>query len=545
MTNSLWYTVLYLVLATAATAFAGLRFLHMMQLESYQGKMYLKWLKKHAGSEWVPFIMTGIIAILLRAGYVLFYYAEGLYLLSDILWYAGDAAYVLLMLLFGWTNVRKPQKKPLKYTGRALRLLAALCVVTAVFWLDLFISFDISGWGGYLLMNLVHYLPGILLPLFVLLAWLITWPIENRVKAWYFNDARKKLAARTELRRIAITGSYGKTSSKFILGTLLAEKYNTLFTPGSFNTPMGVTRVIREQLRDEHEVFIAEMGARYKGDIAELCRLVQPEYGIITSVGKQHLETFGSFENVVSTKAELLRALPENGCAFINGDNEACRGMYESLGLQDKYLFGLSGEGLYMRAEAIETGEFGSRFTLVCADGASVRCTTKLLGRHNILNITGAAAVAYRMGLTMEETGRGVEKLEPVEHRLQLIPGPVTVIDDAFNANPEGAKYALQVLREFKGRRIVITPGMIELGAEEDRLNFEMGRTMADCADIAILVGKRRVEAIKNGLLEGGFAENCIVQVNSLTEASEILPRYTAPGCVALFENDLPDNFDE
>ena len=544
MANGLWYTIIYLVIATAATVFAAQRFLHMMQLESYQGKMYLKWLKKHVGSEWVPFLMAGIIAILLRAGYVLFYYAEGLYFLSDLLWYAGDAVYVILMLLFGWANAKKPQKKPLKYTGRVIRLIVALTVVVAVFWMNLFIGFNISSWGGFLLMNLVHYLPGLLLPLFVLLAWLITWPIENRIKAWYFNDAKKKLAAR-EIPKLAITGSYGKTSTKFILGTLIAEKYNTLFTPGSFNTPMGVTRVIREQLKEEHEVFIAEMGARYKGDIAELCRLVKPEYGIITSVGKQHLETFGSFETVVSTKAELLRALPEHGCAFINGDNEACRGMYESLGLENKYLFGLTGEDLYMRADEIETGEFGSRFTLTCADGASIRCTTRLLGRHNILNITGAAACAYRLGLTMDEIARGIAKLEPVEHRLQLIPGPVTVIDDAFNANPEGAKYALQVLSEFKGRRIVITPGMIELGAEEDALNFEMGRTMADCADIAILVGKRRVEAIKNGLLEGGFEAERIVQVNTLTEASEILPKYTAPGCVVLFENDLPDNFDE
>ena len=140
MANGLWYTVLYLIIATAATVFAAQRFLHMMQLESYQGKMYLKWLKKHVGSEWVPFLMAGIIAILLRAGYVLFYYAEGLYLLSDILWYAGDAVYVILMLLFGWANAKKPQKKPLKYTGRVIRLIVALTVVVAVFWLDLFIG---------------------------------------------------------------------------------------------------------------------------------------------------------------------------------------------------------------------------------------------------------------------------------------------------------------------------------------------------------------------------------------------------------------------
>ena len=203
---------------------------------------------------------------------------------------------------------------------------------------------------------------------------------------------------------------------------------------------MGITRVVREQLKNEHQAFVAEMGARYKGDIAELCKLVQPKYGIITSVGKQHLDTFGSYETVIETKAELLNALPEDGAAFLNGDNPDCRRMYERLKLKNKFLFGLSGNGLYLKAEDIEVSSSGSTFTLVTDTGERVRCATQLLGKHNIGNITGAAALARYLGASLETIAIGIENLAPVEHRLQLVQGQngVTVIDDAFNANPSG-----------------------------------------------------------------------------------------------------------
>ncbi len=534
--------------AAAALVLASLPLVHMLQLESYQGKMYLKWLLRHFSSDIAPHLLTGVVAMLLRCSYVMLDSVSPAF--ARICYTGADVAYLLLLILQYVGYKRRRQIKPLAFTGRVKRLIGVEFVLGFLFTADFFITLyylsEHMPWEVFLWQNAVHYLPGTLLPLFVFLAYGITYPIEALIKLWYFNDAKKKLASRADVTKVAVTGSFGKTGTKYALGAILGEKHSVLFTPGSFNTPMGVTRVIREQLADTHEIFVAEMGARYRGDIRELCRLVQPEFGIITAIGKQHLETFGSLEAVIATKGELMDGLMPDGCCFFNGDDENCRAMYEGCGLRERYLFGTEGEGLYLSAGEIETGPEGCAFTLTARDGETIRCRTKLLGRHNIVNLTGAAACAYRLGLTLPEIAAGIEKVEPVEHRLQLIPGAVTVIDDAFNANPVGSREALNVLASFTGgRRICVTPGMVELGAEEAELNREFGRHMAACADIAIIIGKAHADPICEGLLEAGFPEECLVRAGSLAEATEKLQAYTEPGCVVLFENDLPDNYRE
>ena len=538
----------YCLLAATAILFASLQLVHMLQLESYQGRMYLKWLGHHFSSEAVPYLATGIVPLLLRCSYVMFYASSPT--LAAVCYVAADVVYLLLLALHYVSYKRRKQIKPLAITGRVKRMLCLEWLLgllfTAVFFRVVTYYAPQMTWAEFIIPALIRYMPGMLLPLFVFLAYIIMYPIEVKViNGWYFNDGRKKLAAHKDIIKIGVTGSFGKTGTKFALGTILAEKYNVLFTPGSYNTSMGVTRVIRGQLKEEHEVFVAEMGARYKGDIKELCKLVAPNFGIITAIGKQHLETFGSLEGVIAGKGELMEGLMPDGCCFFNGDDENCRAMYERCGLKEKYLFGTSGEGLYLSATDTVVGPDGSTFTLTAQSGESIRCTTKLLGRHNIVNLTGAAACAYRLGLTLEQIAQGIEKVTPVEHRLQLIPGAVTVIDDAFNANPVGSAEALNVLASFPGRRICVTPGMVELGAEEAALNKEFGRHMAGCADIAIIIGKAHADPICEGLLEAGFPEACLVRASSLAEATEKLSAYTEPGCVVLFENDLPDNYQE
>ena len=541
----------YLVLDAAAVCIAAIPFLHMLQLESYQGRMYLKWLGKHKG-QCIDTLMVGGACLMLRIAGAILGTSLGTWV-----WRGGDLLYTAIMLVFGLAALRKQKeaKKPLVYTSRVKRLFIPLFLLVlfgSVMRLKLQniyltqLQSGIPPWGGWadygVWPELVRFLPGILLPFTVFIAYLLTWPVERLVQNWYINDAKKRLLHNPELIRIGITGSFGKTSTKYALGTLLVEKYSTLFSPGSFNTPMGITRIIREKLMPEHQVFIAEMGARYTGDIEELCRLVEPKYGIITAVGKQHLETFGSLDNVISTKAELLLNLPEDGVCFLNGDDPICKDIYEMRPLKEKYLFGTQGEGLYMKAQNISVGPDGSHFELVGEGGVSIPCTTALLGRHNILNIAGAAALAYYLGLTGDEIAEGISKLEPVEHRLQLISGAVTVIDDAFNANPVGAGEALEVLKSFTGRRIIVTPGMVELGEEQAQLNREFGAHMADCADIAILIGPNGQD-MEEGLIEAGFPAECLLRVDTLAQATEKLPLYQEAGCVVLFENDLTDNY--
>ncbi|MEA5060741.1 MAG: UDP-N-acetylmuramoyl-tripeptide--D-alanyl-D-alanine ligase [Candidatus Pelethousia sp.] len=541
----------YVLVDGAAVALAAIPFVHMLQLESYQGHMYLKWVGKHPG-QCMGVLLAGAAGLLLRVA--------GSFLggpMGSWIWRGGDVLYTALLVAYGF-SARKRQKnakKPLAYTARVKRLFVPLFLLAlagpalrlllqSMYRSQLLMG--IQPWGGWadyaFWPEIVRFLPGMALPLTVFFAYLITWPLEKLVQGWYLNDARKRLLKNPYLIRVGITGSFGKTSTKYALGTLLSEQYNTLFTPGSFNTPMGVTRVIREKLTDAHQVFIAEMGARYCGDIAELCRLVKPQYGIITAVGKQHLETFGSLEKVIRTKAELLAGLPDDGACFLNGDDPVCREIYNKSQFNKKFLFGTEGDGLYMRAENISVGPAGSHFELAAADGARIACATKLLGRHNILNVAGAAALAHWLGLTEEQIAAGVAKLTPVEHRLQLLEGPVTIIDDAFNANPVGAGEALEVLKSFPGRRIIITPGMVELGEEQETLNRAFGAHMAACADIAILVGPNG-PAMEDGLLSASFNQSCLIRVETLAQAMEKLPLYQEPGCTVLFENDLTDNF--
>ena len=288
------------------------------------------------------------------------------------------------------------------------------------------------------------------------------------------------------------------------------------------------------------------MGARNVGDIKELCDLVHPRYGLITSVGPQHLETFGSIDNIAKTKYELIESLPQDGCAFFPGDNDICRTLYNQTKIEKK-LFSVdyTGESDIL-AENIKTGSFGSRFELILG-GERITCETKLLGKHNISNIVGCASVAHQLGLSATQIRLGIRKIQPVEHRLQMLPtsNGITVIDDAFNANPSGVRAAMEVLSGFDGRKVVVTPGMVELGDQEDIENRAFGRVMAGVADTVMLIGPRHTRPIYEGLIEGGFKEENIQVYKSLDKATKVLWTQVKPGDVVIFENDLPDNYNE
>jgi len=372
---------------------------------------------------------------------------------------------------------------------------------------------------------------------------MIAAPVEKNINNQFLNDAKARLEARPNLIRIGITGSYGKTSTKFLLRDILSVKYSVLATPSSFNTPMGVTRVIREQLTGSHQVFIAEMGARHVGDIAELVDLVHPTIGLLTSVGPQHLDTFGTIERIKNTKYELMEGLPKDGKAVFARDGAICEELYARCPLEAKYM-----PGDLFEASETQAGPWGTRFTLTDKEtGENVRCQTRLLGEHSISNLLLCCTAARLLGMTLEEIAMGVARCQPVEHRLELLDGGsgVSIIDDAFNSNPVGARAALRVIENFPGRRIVITPGMVELGGEEAKFNREFGEQMARSVDVAILVGRKHTQPIVDGLIAGGFAQENIHVVSNLDESTKVLHAMMKAGDVVLYENDLPDNYSE
>lgn len=520
--------LLLLVIAACALVLCTRRLVHFLQLESYQLPGYFRSVRRNAVQAFAPGL------ILAAVGFLCLPLMELIGRYAPYRWNM-PTAWLGVLGAAGLLNLsmrRGKAKKPLVFTPRVKRLYGMLAAAAFVL---------CALCMAFLGLKAIAVLPA-LLPLIVALSATLAKPIEQHINMGFFRDAQRRLDARPGLIRIGITGSYGKTSTKFLLGTILSERYNVLVTPSSFNTPMGVTRVVREKLQPYHEVFIAEMGARHVGDIRELVELVHPTVGLLTSVGPQHLDTFGTIENIKRTKYELIEGLPEDGIAVFARDGAICEELYASCKLACKRL---AGEGL--RVENLTVGPFGSRFDLVEEGEKRVCCETKLLGEHAIGNLLLCATTARCLSLTLEEIARGIAKCAPVEHRLQLIEGKggVTVIDDAFNANPRGAQAALRVLRGFPKRRIIITPGMVELGGEEDAFNEAFGRQMAESADVAILVGRRHTAPIRKGLLEAGFDESCLHVVANLDESTQVLGTLVRPGDTVLYENDLPDNYSE
>ena len=373
-------------------------------------------------------------------------------------------------------------------------------------------------------------------------------PIEAGINKYFSDNATKKVNSFKDLEVVGITGSYGKTSVKFIASTIVEEKFNTLKTPESYNTPMGVSKVINEELNASNEVFIVEMGARNIGDIREMSRLVSPKIGILTSVGPTHLETFKNIENVMKTKYELIDELPEDGIAIFNYDNKYVKKLADKTN-KEKIIYGIKNiKNLDIYATDVEVSQAGSTFTLGYKSGEKIEATTRLLGEHNISNILAGVALGKTLGLSLEEIASRISHIEPIPHRLQLItPGTgVTIIDDAFNSNPVSSKAALDVLSKFKeGRKIIITPGMIELGDDEWKENEEFGKNIAKVCDFAILVGPKRTQPIQDGIKKQGFPAESLFVVESLDKATQVLGKLTRPKDVVLFENDLPDNYNE
>ena len=532
-----WLAWLWPCCFAAGCLLAARPLIHWFQLESYQFPGYFRTLRRKGFHAFFPGIVMAA--------------AAALCFLSAIPEFPGPAAVriliadVLPLLFGGWLrarSLRRPEKKKLVFTPRVRRLYVCCALIWSLCLFGLFALFG----GGILRLSLlpVACAWALLLPGWVALGGLLAWPVEKAISEMYFQDARRILRQRPDLIRIGITGSWGKTSVKFILGALLSEKYPTLVTPASYNTPMGVTKVIRTMLEPGHRVFVAEMGARHVGDIREMCRLVRPEMGLITSVGPQHLDTFHTQERVTRTKYELIEALPPQGTAFFADDDGIVLGLWEKTD-REKILTGMNPQRDDVWAEDLRVSPEGSRF-LLCMGEERIPCETQLLGELNIRNILLCAGVCRKLGLSGKEIARGIRRLQPVEHRLELKrnPGGITILDDAFNSNIRGAKQAFRILKEFPGKRIIVTPGMVELGDQEEELNREFGRAMADCCDIAVLVGVKRSEPLSAGLREAGFPPEAVHVTGSLQEAAGLLQTLASSGDTVLFENDLPENYE-
>lgn len=523
-------------------------FMHMMQLEGYKSNKYDEWMQNHDDKVHTKndkiFMILSILALLT---FLLFFNA----LKDKTIEFASIYSLMTIVFLVISLSIKYESKKPLVYTQRVKRLYSmTLSLVVADFIITIGIVFMATKnliiyfpvWAG--IQSIIYYFLGY----YVLFANYLVKPIENNINNKFYNDAFKKIKELKSITSVGITGSYGKTSTKFIAATILSEKYKVLKTPDSYNTPMGISKVINNDMSDEYDIFIAELGATHIGDIDEVAALTNPTIGLITSIGPCHLETFKSIDNIMRTKYELIEKLPNDGVAIFNYDNGYVKKLADKT-FKEKILYGIENiENTDVFATDIRVSETGSTFIL-CVNGlGTIECKTKLLGKHNILNILAGCCIAKVLGLSLNQMATGISKIESVKHRLELIdPGTgVIVIDDAFNSNPDGAKAALDVLDEFKDRRkIIVTPGMVELGEIEEAENEKFGQYISKVCDIVILVGEKRTAPIQRGFRKLKYNSDNLFVVNSLDEASEILKLVTRVNDVVLFENDLPDNYNE
>jgi len=501
--------------------------LHMFQQNKYELFRLRMWEKDNVTKTYPMYIMVTWFFIILLTIFIPIMEVR-LFIIVTI----------LVLQLLNQMNKSKFQKfiQPLNVTNRVKRQILVWVIIYVLF--------------GLLIYKVHHHylITLVLLAAFhlyqmhiVALTGLICNPIENAFKRRFMKKEQDKLFSYKNLTTIGITGSYGKTSSKNMIFDVLSKKYYCLTTPASYNTPLGIAMTIRDLLQPIHEIFICEMGADKVGDISELFDFVQPQIGIVTSIGQAHLNTFRTQENIITEKMKMIEMLKPDGLAILNKDEKFIR-EYDITSKAKQIWYGIDHEADIM-AKNIQYNQDGTSFD-VTINGEDVKFQTKLLGKHNIYNILTAIALGVHFEIPIKELVMAIKTLNYTPHRLEVKKQKdFTLIDNAFSSNPVSSKMSLDVLEKMPGQRIVITPGMIDLGKKQAFYNNEFGKYFINKADIVILVGRKQTKPIYEGLEESGFNMKNVHVVNKIYDAYNIMNKVKKPGAFVLLENDLPDAF--
>ncbi len=540
---------LHAALPTAAAAwFLHRRLTHLLryfQQEEYDGARFFAWWRENRA-----FDRRGTVVALSTAGVLgvvpLMAQGAGLSMVANPVG-AGVAlggAFGLGFMARGEVNPLVTGKKKLVLTQRAVRIRKTAFGFAVAFTVPFFILLVVAGGSmgpalGWLwLVFAFQITPG-----FLMLAERVLAPGEQRIQEGFYQEA-KKILAQVNPTVIGITGSYGKTSTKMILGELLSADAPTFWTAKSINTVMGVTREIREKMKPHHKWAIMEMGAYNVGSIQRLCDFTPPKAAIVTAVGIMHLERFGSPERVYQAKSELAKNVPADGILVCNGDDPGARRMATEHPKATTLLYGFTGDVDCKMTDVASSPE-GSTFTLHWK-GKAYAGSTGLHGRPMLSNLMAAFTMAAAQGVHPDVLLAVIRNLQPVDNRLQVQRnGDVTWINDAYNSNPAGFHAALDVLGTIPAkRRILVTPGMVELGDQQVAKNREVAAHAARVCDLVLLVGETNRAALVAGLQDGGAKDDAVRWYARRDDAFAALGKEQAAGDVVLVENDLPDLYE-
>lgn len=455
-------------------------------------------------------------------------------------------SYLFIFLFSIFYLIHYVPKSELKYTPRIKRFIFIFYLF--VFVGLLFVLFYIKiNYIVYLILGFYNLYLILLLILTVFMMLLFEYVLSLK----YILLTKTKISKTKIKYNIAITGSFGKTSVKNILYTILSKKYNICVTPKNYNTLFGICKTVKN-LSNNHNLILFEYGANKKNDIKKLSKLVQPNIGCLVNIGTQHLETFKTFENIYNTKKELVDYIEKrNGDIVFNLENKFTYKMcIESSSNKIGICFYKNYEKfrneniLIYNAKVISVNENGSEFELYENEEYVDTLKTKLLGEHNILNLLFAVAVARKLNLRYSEIKVGVNKINQVQNRLQVkkLKNGGTLIDDSYNSNFISFNCALKVLDSFKDKnKIIVTPGIVELGEKQYDYNFELGKQIANICDEVVIVKEVNKEALYNGLIDKNFDRSKISFISKINY--EFLKQINMLGCenVVLIENDLPN----
>ncbi|MCO6431479.1 MAG: UDP-N-acetylmuramoyl-tripeptide--D-alanyl-D-alanine ligase [Deltaproteobacteria bacterium] len=519
----------------------SLRYLSALQQDEYAPDRFWAWYAKRAaydkrGTFWS--------IIIFAAGAAAFGQGD---VLSTLLAIAAFMGYLVLALLE--PDPRTSGKIKLVLTKRAKQILLThfsilVIIFVAVACASLYIP---EGFAVYytalFLIFVIQFIP-----VSLTLSVKALQPLEEYVQQRYFKQASATVR-QSGAYVIGITGSYGKTSTKNALGEILQITRGATFWPRKgINTLMGNTREIRSSLSKHHQYAVIEMAAYRRGSIAKLCELAPPKAGIITAIGIMHLERFGSAEEIYRAKTELARAIPEDGILVCNGDDPGARRAAEEFPKKTTIIYGFDSERGHLDCRMFDIASTikGSTFKIQWR-GREFSGSTGLLGKPALSNLMAVFGMACALGSDPNYVLAAFRNLKPVDNRLSIEKaGEVVRLKDAYNSNPSGFEAALDILRELPAsNRLLITPGMIELGDRQYEENSRLARISATICDKVIFVGSTNRAAFESGLREGGFDMNNAVFVSNRDTGLEKLREMESPGDVTLIENDLGDWYED
>ncbi|MDD5221300.1 MAG: UDP-N-acetylmuramoyl-tripeptide--D-alanyl-D-alanine ligase [Candidatus Pacebacteria bacterium] len=500
---------------------------YLWQLKEYHFKRFIDHFRTKQGKKiFLSFIFLSKLAILAyffinRQTAVIFYYPILL-------------IYLLELAKTGLEIAKRRILKPV-ITAKALFIILLSCafiICSAIF-------IRLEAIGTLLLIDVFSF---VIVSFFVICFWPITKIFQKRlmIKA-------KKIIDSKDLTVIAITGSYGKTTTKEILYAILSEKFKTLKTKEHINAEVGIAKTIINEL-DNQEIFIVETGAYEKGKINQVCQMVKPRMGILTGINQQHLSTFGSQENIIKAKFELIQSLPSEGIGFVNIDNEFIRKKLDEdnfvvqklvfVGKDKKELANIWAENIIAEREKF-------LFTLKDKEGTAVDFAINMPGSHNVINALLAIVASHHLGIDYSEIARILGRTQFLQKAIEVKKGKsgLSIIDSSYSANSDGVMSALEYLSLWPNKRILVMPSLIELGSASKDVHFMIGQKIAEICDLAIIIKDDQFKAIQEGAVSAGMDVNRIVSISNLKEVYKKIMEFSSEGDAVLLEGRIPESF--